>query len=162
MWHWDLLLAAHHVKLAEPFIFLGPAVVDAAIGLQHATIDAEVGQFAHVWVGRRLEDQRSQRCQLIRLDLFFARWSLRRRRSPVSRGWGIGDECIEQSPRALAFRGCRHEDWHGCTVEDRRAQALLNLLVGQILPLQVLHDEFIVCLGGGLDQRYVRFLCLSE
>ena len=31
-----------------------------------------------------------------------------------------------------------------------------------ILALQVLYDQFIVCLGGGLDQRHAGLLCLAQ
>jgi len=158
----DLLLTTHHVDLAQPLLFLGPAVVDAAIRFGHSAVDAEVGQFTHIGISRRLEDQRRQRSQFVGLDLLFPCRSLRRDRPAISRRWGVGDQRVQQRPRAQVCRRRRHQDRYGRPVEDGSAQPPLDLLLGQFLPFQVFQDQFIVRLGGGLDQRDAGLLRLAE
>ena len=116
--------------------------------------DAQVGQPADERVGGRLEDAHEQRAVLVRRDLDRGAGLVGRPRGAPRRpgrgGSAMNASSSAWSPMPLA----RRPDQHGGedALLDALAQARLELRVGDLLALEVLHQDVVVRLGRGLEQ----------
>ena len=148
-----LLLAVQEEQLADALLVVATLVPDVALGVERAGQDAQEGQPADERVRRRLEHAREERAVGIRRDLDLrAALGERRDRAFVGRGGEVSDDRVEHGLQADA--AVRAADEHGR--EDRFLDALpkarLELRVGDLLALEVLHEDVVVRLRRGLEE----------
>ena len=115
--------------------------------------DAQVGEPADERVRGGLEHAGEERAVRIRGDLDLGAALVERRdRALVGRGGEVADDRVEQ--RLQPDPAVRAADEHGREdrLLDALAEARLELGVGDLLALEVLHQDVVVGLGGGLEE----------
>ncbi len=148
-------LAGEPAEMADPLAAVAARVVDLAVGAQRPRVDAEDGELAHVRVRDRLEHHRAER----RLGIggapgrgLGARLRPLHLRRVGGRREFLHDE-VEQRRDPDAARG---RAWPGSGTsspdDDRPAQRGQHLRLADRAFLQVLREQVVVGLGGGLDQ----------
>jgi hypothetical protein len=140
-------------ELADPLVGLTLLVPDMGLGVEGARQDAQVRQPADERVGRRLEHAHEERAVRVRRDFDrLARLVGRRRRAFVGRGGEVPDDRVEEGLQAGPGRGAADEDRREDGLLDALPEAGFELGVRDLLALEVLHQDLVVGLGGGLEQ----------
>ncbi len=170
------LVRVHLQQPAQPLRLLLGRVVDGRAGRHDARVDADEGELADERVGHDLESQRGERCAVGRLTLDDHLGPLigvePEDRRNIERRGQVVDHAVEQRLHSLVLeRGSaddRHEGRlhlfslrvHGA--DDPIAQRPLDLLFGDLLPVQVLLEELVVRLADLLDELLTVLLRLGQ
>ena len=130
----NVLLAARKENLSEPFLATAGQVGQVCVGLDRAGHDLEIADAAELVAARAEHEGLGG----------FVGLRVRRRHQLSDRG--------HQSSDAQELgRGAAHHRRH-LSGEDSLAQAALDLLLAQRAGVEVLLEQRVVALGGGLDQ----------
>ncbi len=154
----DLLLAAHDVQRAEPFLVALALVPDAAVGAQGPGVHTQVGLLADERIGGRLPDVGRQRALVGCGERFLTGLALCRSSRHLGGGGHQAQHGIQQRERPDPGRPGDGEHRHELPGLDRLSEAACDLLGGQLLAGQVLLQQRVVALGGGLDDQRAGFL----
>ncbi len=140
-------LAAHHEELSDALGGVPGGVEYLRVGAYRAGVDAEIGEFAHVGVGGRLEDQCRQWPALAGLRL-----TLLQEYFPLPGGGQVIADGVQQPGRGHVRQRRAGQNGDDFTLDYRPAQRRGKLLRGDFLAAQVLLDEGIIYLGNRLHQ----------
>ena len=148
------ILPLHPRDVAHPLLAASARVDEVGVGLHRPAVDAEERQLADVRIGEGLEDERGDGRLAIRLPrsgllgLEVSAGDL----GAVSRRGKLVDDEIEQRRAADAFgrRGAEHRD--DLALADAGAQRLQHLGLFERALLQILVEQLVVRLGGGLHE----------
>ena len=133
-------------------------------GLERARVDAEEGQLADERVGGDLEGERGEGLGVVDGAHDFlagARVDADDRRDVERRGQ-VGDDRVEHGLDALVLERGAGEDRDDLVLERAQAQAVADLLDGQLGAFEVLVGQVVVHLGDGLDHQRAVLLGLGE
>ncbi len=140
-------------ELPDPFVLTTGRVPDVGLGMQRARQDPEIRQSADEGVGGRLEDPNEERPGLVG-GHGDRRTALVRGacRGFIGRGGEVAHDGVEQpskpDPLGRAADQHRRED----ALLDALPQARLELRVGDLLAVEVLAQDIVIGLGGGLEE----------
>ncbi len=149
-----LLLAVEAEELADALVLAALGVPDVGLAAERAGEDAEVGEAADEGVGGGLEDPHEERSCRVGGDLErIARPRLvRRRRGLLGGRRQVADDGVEQAAHADPLGRAGHEDRRQERVAHAPVEAGIELGVRDLLALEVLGQDVVVGLGGGLDE----------
>ena len=155
-----LVLAVVRVHLedaADPLLAVLRGVQDVRAGLEHARVDAQVGQPSDVRVGHDLERERGERLvvaggpgDLLALQV------VRHHRGHVQRRGQVPDDRVQQRLHALVLERRAAEHRHALVRERRTADGPPELLDRGLLLVDELLHEGLVVVGEPLEERVSR------
>ena len=122
-------------------------------GLERARVDPEVGQLAHVRVGRDLEGQGAEGLVVVGgAEHFLVRDRvLADDRRHVQRRRQVVHDRVQHRLDALVLERRAGQHGHDAVLEGAQAQAALDVFVAERVALEVLVRQLVVHLGDGLD-----------
>ena len=149
-----LLLAVEAEELADPLVLALLGVPGMGLAAQRPREDAEVGQPPDERVGGRLEDADQERSAGVGRDLDrVARLRLvRDGRRLLGRRRQVAHDRVEEPAQADPLGGAGDEDRRQDRVADAAMEAGVELGVGDLLALEVLGEDVVVGLRGGLQE----------
>jgi hypothetical protein len=149
-----LVLAVQEQQPADPLILLAVRVPRVGLAVKRAREDPEVGQPADERVGGGLEDAGDELARRVRGDRRVGAGLrvLRRDRGLLGGGRHVADERVEQGVDADALRGAADEDRGEDRVADAAMEAGVEFRVADLLAFEVLRQDIVVGLRGGLEE----------
>src|SRR6266403_1960237 len=131
--------------------------------IQRARIDTEKGEIADERVVQNLEGQRRKRLAVVRFAGHrLATLALALDGRHFRGGRHVLDDGIEYRLHALVLEGRAARHQAHFVLERPSTQALLDLGVGELAGLQILGEQSLATLGGGLDHLGAPLLALLE
>ena len=157
------LVGVHLQDAADALLLAADRVVDRVARLQHAGIHAHESQLADVGVGHQLEGQRGELLVVggTAHDWLVVVVRARHRRDVDRRGHEV-DHAVEHALHALVLEGRAAEHRLDLGGDGARAQAQLDLVLGQLAGLEVLVHQLFAGFGGGLDHVLAPLLRLGQ